>query len=52
MEIYAGVKPDKSQALLARFQTWINTHTQQVIIWGSLIIGLWLIADSIYLIVT
>ena len=52
MEIYAGFKPDKSQALLARFQTWINTHTQQVIIWGSLIIGLWLIADSIYLIVT
>ena len=52
MEIYAGVRPDTSQALLARFQTWINTHTQQVIIWGSLIIGLWLIADSIYLIVT
>ena len=52
MEIYASFRPDKSQALLARFQTWINTHTQQVIIWGSLIIGLWLIADSIYLIVT
>ena len=52
MEIYAGVRPDKSQALLARFQTWINTHTQQVIVWGSLVIGLWLIANSIYLIVT
>ena len=52
MEIYAVFKPDKSQALLARFQTWINAHTQQVIIWGSLIIGLWLIADGIYLIVT
>ena len=52
MEIYAGFRPDTSQALLARFQTWINTHTQQVIIWGSLIIGLWLIADGIYLIVT
>jgi len=52
MEIYAAVKPDKSQALLARFRTWISTHTQQVIIWGSLVIGLWLVADSIYLIVT
>ena len=52
MEIYAGVKPDKSQALLARFQTWINAHTQQVIIWGSLVVGLWLVADSIYLIVS
>jgi hypothetical protein len=52
MEIYAGVKPDKSQALLARFRTWIAAHTQQVIIWGSLVVGLWLIANSIYLIVT
>jgi hypothetical protein len=52
MEIYAGVKPDKSQALLARFRTWISTHTQPVIIWGSLIVGLWLIANSIYLILT
>ena len=30
---------------------WINAHTDQVIILGSLIIGLWLIANSIYLIV-
>jgi hypothetical protein len=52
MEIYAGVKPDKSQALLARFRTWIAAHTQQVIIWGSLVVGLWLIANSVYLIVT
>ena len=52
MEIYAGVRPDKSQVLLARFRTWIGTHTQPVIIWGSLVIGLWLVADSIYLIVT
>jgi len=52
MEIYAVVKPSQSQALLARFRTWINSHTDQVIIVGSLIIGFWLIANSIYLIVT
>ena len=52
MEIYAGFTPDKSQALLARFRTWIGTHTDQVIIWGSLVVGLWLIANGIYLIVT
>jgi hypothetical protein len=52
MEIYAGLRPDKSQALLARFRTWISAHTDQVIIFGALVIGLWLIADSIYLIVT
>ena len=52
MEIYAVFRPAQSQALLARFRAWINTHTDQVIIAGSLIIGLWLVANSIYLIVT
>ena len=49
--IYAGFKPDQSQALMARFRTWMDTHTDQVIIVGSLILGFWLIASSIYLIV-
>ena len=52
MEIYAAIRPSQSQALLARFKAWIDAHTDQVIIYGSLIIGFWLIADSIYLIVT
>jgi threonine/homoserine/homoserine lactone efflux protein len=52
MEIYAVVRPDQSQAMLTRFKTWINGHTDQGIIVGSLLIGLWLIGDSIYLIVT
>jgi threonine/homoserine/homoserine lactone efflux protein len=52
MELYAVFKPGQSQALLAKFRTWIDTHTDQVIIVGSLLIGFWLIGDSIYLIVT
>ncbi|MGO9727806.1 MAG: GAP family protein [Streptosporangiaceae bacterium] len=52
MEIYAGLRPGKSQAFLARFRAWIDTHTDQVIIWGSLILGFWLIANSISLIVS
>jgi threonine/homoserine/homoserine lactone efflux protein len=52
MEIYAVARPAQSQALLGRARTWIDTHTDQVIIAGSLIIGFWLIADSLYLIVT
>jgi hypothetical protein len=52
MEIYAVVRPGQSQALLARFRTWIDTHTDQVIIAGSLIIGFWLIANSLYLILS
>jgi Sap, sulfolipid-1-addressing protein len=52
MEIYAVLRPARSQAFLARVRAWINTHTDQVITLGSLIIGLWLIADSTYLIVS
>jgi threonine/homoserine/homoserine lactone efflux protein len=52
MEIYAIVRPAQSQALLRRTRTWIDSHTDQAIIAGSLIIGFWLIADSLYLIVT
>ncbi len=50
MEIYTGFRPGQSQAFLTRLRTWIDTHTDQVIIWGSMILGLWLIAYSIYLI--
>jgi len=52
MEIYTVFRPGQSQALLARFRTWIDTHTDQVIILGSLILGIWLIANSLYLILT
>jgi hypothetical protein len=52
MEIYAGLRPGKSQALLAGFRIWIDAHTDQVIIWGSLILGFWLIANSINLVVS
>ena len=52
LEIYAVVRPVQSQALMGRVRTWIDTHTDQVIIVGSLLIGLWLIADDLYLILT
>ena len=52
LEIYAGFRPRQSEAFLARFRTWMKTRTDQVIILGSLILGFWLIANSIYLIVT
>ncbi len=51
-EIYAGFKPDQTQAFLARTKTWIDTHTDQVIIIVSLVLGLWLVGYSIYLVVT
>jgi hypothetical protein len=50
MEIYAVFRPGQSNAFLARFRTWIDTHTDQVIVFGSSILGFWLIANSINLI--
>ena len=52
MEIYAGFKPDQAQAFLTRTKTWIDTHTDQVIVIGSLALGLWLVGYSVYLVIT
>ncbi|MFZ2047515.1 MAG: GAP family protein, partial [Trebonia sp.] len=51
MEIYAVVRPAQSQELLVKCKTWVDSHIDQAIIIGSLFIGLWFIADSIYLII-
>jgi threonine/homoserine/homoserine lactone efflux protein len=50
MEIYAVFRPAQSRAFLAGFRAWIDDHTDQAIVLGSLIIGLWLIANSLSLI--
>lgn len=52
MEIYAALRPDQTQDFISRLRTWIDTHTDQVIVWVSLVVGLWLIGKSTYLIVT
>jgi hypothetical protein len=52
MEIYAVARPERTQALLSRIRIWIDGHTDVIIIWVSLILGLWLIGDSVYLLVT
>ncbi len=52
MEIYACFKPEQTQAFLASTKTWIDTHTDQVIVVVSLVLGFWLVGYSIYLVVT
>ena len=39
LEIYAGLRPARSQVFLAKFRAWMDTHTDQVIIAGSLLLG-------------
>jgi len=50
LEIYAGFRPEKSQVFMDGIRTWIDTHTDQVIVVGSLILGFWLIGNSLYFI--
>lgn len=52
MELYAGFRPEKSEVLLRRFRTWMSTQSDQVIIVGCLVLGFWLVGNSIYLIVS
>ena len=52
MEIYATTRPEQTQDFLARLRAWIDSHTDQLIILVSLVVGLWLIGKSLYLIVS
>jgi hypothetical protein len=46
------LRPQPAQAFLARLPHWIDTQTHQVIIIVSLVLGFWLVGNSIYYIVT
>jgi hypothetical protein len=50
LELYAGFRPEKSDALMAAVRTWVEGHMDQVIIIGSLALGFWLIGQSLFLI--
>lgn len=52
MEIYAVVRSEVTQEFLMRLRTWLESHTDLLIVWVSLIVGLWLIGKSVYLLVT
>jgi hypothetical protein len=52
LELLVGLRPEKGHALLTGVRTWMDTHTDQVIIIGCLVLGFWLIGHDIYLIVT
>ena len=50
--LYALARPERTQELIASARRWIADHTDQVIIIISLVLGVWLIADSVYLLAT
>ncbi len=51
-EVYAWVRPEPTKELLGRVRAWITGHTDQVIVGLSGIIGVWLIAGSVYVLLS
>lgn len=52
MEIYAAFWPKAAAVRFGQLQSWIETHTDQAIVVGSLAVGAWLLGNSIYGIVS
>ena len=52
MELYAAFAPEAAGTRLEQIRAWIDTHTDQAIVALSLIVGCWLLGNSIYLIVS
>ena len=52
LEIYAALRPEVVQTRLDALLEWINTHRDQAIVFLSLGLGLYLVAKSIYSLVS
>jgi len=52
MELYAAFAPTAAGARFAQIHSWIDTHQDQAIVVGALVVGAWLLGNSIYLIVS
>ncbi len=51
MELYAAFAPAAAATRFEQIHQWIDTHQDQAIVVGALVIGAWLLGNSIYLIV-
>ena len=52
MELYATFAPEAASERLERIRSWIDRHTDQAIVILSLVVGGWLLGNSLYLIVS
>ena len=51
LELYATFAPATAGVRLQALRTWLDTHREQVIILLSLLLGLWLVGNSLYYLV-
>ncbi|HTT53637.1 MAG TPA: GAP family protein [Streptosporangiaceae bacterium] len=52
MELYTAFAPAAAEPRLQRLRTWLDTHTDQMIVGICLLLGFWLAGKSIYLLVS
>ena len=51
MELYAAFAPAAAATRFDQFRKWIDTHQDQALVIGALVVGAWLLGDSLFLIV-
>jgi Sap, sulfolipid-1-addressing protein len=51
-ELYAAFAPAAAAKRFDQIHQWIDTHQDHAIVVGALVVGAWLLADSIFLIVS
>ncbi len=52
IELYTAFAPKAAGVRLEQVRNWIDGHREQAIVVGSLVVGSWLLGNSIYLIVS
>lgn len=48
LEVFAIVRRERATAMALSLRAWIEAHTQQAIVWGSVALGLFLIGSGAY----
>ena len=52
LELYAVFRPTRAGARLQRLRTWLESHQDQVVIVICLLLGFWLVGNSIYILLS
>jgi threonine/homoserine/homoserine lactone efflux protein len=50
--LFATRRPDATAARLERLRTWFDSHTDVLIAWLAFVVGVYLVVDSAYLLLT
>jgi hypothetical protein len=48
LELYATLAPEAARVRLQQLRTWLDTHRDQVIVLLCLLLGFWLVGNSLY----